>query len=129
MMLTLYFDRNVGKQFPFAVSRLKPPFEVRWHQGERFRQDMPDDEWLAEVSNRGWVVVSQDRKFHILPNELEAIRSNNGRCFYFPCASEVRWITMRNLIRVEKKLRYICNSVTGPFIYDLRSTGQLSRVH
>jgi hypothetical protein len=107
---------------------MNPPVEIRWHQGERFAQSMPDDEWLAIVGAKNWVVLSQDRKFHVRENEARAIKQHAIRCFYLPCASDDRWISLCHFVKRHAKLQEFAECKAPPFIYELKNNGQLYRV-
>jgi hypothetical protein len=122
--LTFFFDRTFGKRLPRALASLKPPMEIRWHQGQNFPANMPDDEWLAIAGQKGWVVLSQDLRFHLRENELEAIKQHAARCFYFPCASEDRWFSMRLFVRGHTRIMSLADMNAGPFIFSLKKNGQ-----
>lgn len=126
--LTFCFDRNVGKRLPNALSKLRAPVEIRWHQGEGFKQDLEDDAWLTTVGQRNWIVVSQDRKFHVIDAELEAIKQHSVKCFYFPDASEGMWNTLCLFTRHHKQMISICRSHDAPFIFSLGRTGKPKRI-
>ncbi|GGK41160.1 hypothetical protein [Salinarimonas ramus] len=122
--LTLFFDRTFGKRLPRALASLKPPAEIRWHQGERFAHDMPDDEWLSIVGRKNWVVLSQDRRFHVRDNEALAIVQHGVRCFYLPCASEDRWTSLCIFVRRHAPLIDLATRSTSPFLFDLKRNGR-----
>lgn len=126
--LTFFFDRTFGKRLPRALFSMKPPMEIHWHQEQKFPQNMPDDEWLDIVCRRKWVVLSQDRKFHVLETEAAAIKQHQGRCFYMPCASEDRWISLGHFVRRHQRMMGLARSEAVPFIYELKGNGQLYRV-
>ncbi len=62
--LTLFFDRNLGVRVPKALRTARPPVAIKDHQQVGFAIDAPDDEWLAKVGTKDWVVITHDRKFH-----------------------------------------------------------------
>ena len=126
--LTLYFDRNVGKRFPYALSKLDPPAEIRWHQGERFPQEMADDVWLERVLKQNWVVLSQDLKFHLIDTERLAIEQHRGRCFYLPGAQDGRWKTFCAFTKAHEKILELSVSTPAPFIFDFSSSGRYKRL-
>lgn len=127
--LTLYFDRNFGKRLPNALAKLRPPVEIRWHQGQRFHQDMPDDEWMKIVGARGWVVLTQDLKFHLIEHEIEAIRQHQIRCFYFPDANVGMWNTLCTFLRVHKRLLKLASETKAPFIFRVHANGSIREVY
>lgn len=118
----------MGKKFPYAVSHLRPPVDVRWHQREKFPPNMNDDDWLAVVGSKGWVVLSQDRRFHIRDAEIEAIRQHNVKCFYLPGADQKAWFLAKRFTRAFDRFVKICETVPAPFVYELLGNGQIRRV-
>lgn len=123
--LTLYFDRCFGRSFPQELERMKPPFSVQSHFKEQFADEMDDDEWLAIVGRKRWVVLSHDAKFHKLPAELEAVKQHKISCFYLWGAQMPTWYKIAHLSAVFPKISKIVNSERRPYIY---RTNQQNRV-
>lgn len=126
--LTFFFDRNIGTKLPQALKQLSPPFEVRWHQKEGYNHDMPDDEWLEKVGSLGWVVISQDWKFHLRENELLAIKAHRVKCVYLPGSGSTRWETYCRFVSSHKRITEACGIEKAPFILDLKKNGHLRKI-
>jgi PIN like domain len=126
--LTLYFDRNVGKRLPSALSKLRPPAEIRWHQGEGLAHDLPDDVWLERVAKRNWVVLTQDMRFHVNESEHQAVRQHAVRCFYLPGAQDGMWQTLCTFTRIHKKILELSVSTPAPFIFAFSASGRYKRI-
>ncbi|MEM6888463.1 MAG: hypothetical protein AAF636_10035 [Pseudomonadota bacterium] len=126
--LTFYFDRNIGNKLPQALTQLRPPFDVRWHDKEKFPHDMPDDEWMAIVGPKDWVVVGQDWKFHLIDAELKAIRQHSMKCVYLPGSGQTRWETYCRFVRSHKRIIEKCVSEKAPLILDLKLNGHLRKI-
>lgn len=126
--LTFYFDRTFGKRLPQALHSMNPPVNIRWHNSESFRPNMPDDEWLGIVGPKRWVVLTQDRHFHTVPIEAAAIKQHGVRCFYLPCASQTRWVSLCSFIRRYEKLIHMATDNAAPFIFELKSTGRFKKI-
>lgn len=126
--LTLYFDRNVGKRLPHALSKLRPPAEIRWHQGERLPHAMDDDVWLEIVAKRNWVVLTQDLHFHLNASEHLAIKQHGVRCFYLPGATDGMWQTLCVFIRIHKKILELSELTPAPFIFAFSKSGRYKRI-
>lgn len=127
-MATFYFDRNVGKKLPEALTHLSPPFSVKWHQREKFAHDMPDDVWMAKVGPKGWFVVGQDWKFHLREIEKAAVKQHSIGCFYLPGSGSTKWETYCRFIRAHKRLLEIAHSEKPPFIFDLKANGHIKQI-
>lgn len=70
-MRTVYFtDRDLGRLFPRFLR--EAGIAVEEHR-DHFAHDAPDSQWLAGIRDRGWVVVTHDRRIRYKPNELEAV--------------------------------------------------------
>ena len=126
--LTFYFDRNFGTRFPKALSLVKPPVAIEWHQKQRFAQDMADDAWLEIVGQRGWVVFSHDRKFHSEAIENAAVKQHLVRCFYLPCASGATWSKLSIFVKVFDRVRGIAESQSPPYVYNVQPNGRLRKI-
>ena len=126
--LTFYFDRNIGKRLPEALCHLRTPFDVTWHNQQRFSHNMPDDEWMSIVGKKGWIVISQDYKFHSIEVENLAVRQHSLKCFYLPDSGAKVWTTFCAFSRAHEKMMNLCVSEAGPFIFSLKTSGRLIRV-
>lgn len=70
MSLVFFTDRDLGLKFP-AI--LRDGGLVVERHGDHFPPDCADETWLREVSRRGWVAVTHDRRIRYKPNELAAV--------------------------------------------------------
>jgi predicted nuclease of predicted toxin-antitoxin system len=69
---TLFIDRDAwSHKLDQALREAGIP--VIAHR-ERFADDTPDPEWLAEVGRQGWAVLTRDQRIRHRPNELRAVR-------------------------------------------------------
>jgi hypothetical protein len=125
--LTFFFDRTFGTRLPQALHSMQPPgTHIRWHQQEGFAFDMPDDEMFGIVGPRNWVMISQDRKRHLLANETLAVKQHNARCFYLP--SVQRWTTLCHLVSRFEKMRSLAKETKPPFIFEMKTNRQFYKV-
>lgn len=126
-MVTLFFDRSVGRRLPEALRLLRLPVGIQYHQ-EHFAQDAPDDVWLLEVGAWGWFIVGQDWSYHMNESELSAIKQYNIGCFYLWGAKEPMWNTMRCFARAYDRIIIAATTQPRPFIFRVTRMGILTRV-
>lgn len=107
---------------------MRCPFEVRSHDGERFRQDMPDDEWLHIVGKNGWIVCSHDAKWQAESAALKAIQQHNIGCFYLYGASSIGFFKMKSLAHNYDKIVKVCQTDKRPFIYRITPSNRLKKI-
>lgn len=101
------------------MRQTRAPFLIEYHDDKAhgFAQTADDDEWLARVSAKGWVVISHDKRFHGDSLAIEAVRQHNGRVFYLDGGSSVKWDKLRRFAVAYKRIIDIVTNQPGPFIY------------
>lgn len=93
-----------------------------------FVDDAPDDEWLAFVSQRGWIAFSQDYKMHLEPAPLAAMKQHNARVFYLWGSQASRWEKMRSFARGFDNILQEAATTAGPFVRRVDRLGRLEPV-
>lgn len=106
---------------------LKLPVQVEYHQNW-FPYHEPDDKWLPLVGGRGWTVIGHDSKYHLLPNELLALRQYSMGCFYLWGAEATRWQKMRVLALAYDNIVEAESRAKRPFIFRVDRRGKLRPV-
>jgi hypothetical protein len=101
------------------LRKTRAPFQIEYHDDKAhgFAQDEDDDQWLATVSAKGWIVISHDKRFHGDSLAIEAVRQHGGRVFYLDGGSSVKWDKLRRFAAAYKRLIEIVTNQRGPFIY------------
>lgn len=122
--LVFYFDRTFGTRLPKALNSMRPPMLIKWHQEEGFVNNMEDDDWLNVVGPRKWIVLSQDRKFHLFENERLAIKQHSIRCFYLPSATTNRWVSLCHIVSRYEKIMELARTKQAPFIFEMKNNRQ-----
>jgi len=141
--LTLYFDRNVGRRVPEALSFLGVKNVVHHHtprsvlglkpvSGHKglFADDEKDDSWLKFVGEKGWIVLTQDSKFHKkgFENELSAIKQYSVGCFYIWGAEAEKWQKMIALCKAYENIIEAATTTPKPFIFSCAKGGHLTQI-
>lgn len=125
--MILFFDKNTGTSVPKALAKLKPPFQVEYHQ-KYFAMDCPDDIWLPDVGTKNWTVVGHDRNFHENQSELDAIKKYKIGCFYLWGANASKWEKARLLFKAFDQIVAMDKSTNRPFVFSVKKNGHLKRV-
>lgn len=109
---------------------MSPPFGVEFHHSanNRYAEDTPDDEWLAEVGAKNWIVFSHDRKFHEELAAISAIKQHSIGCFYLWGAEITAWEKLRFFVRVADRIAVTAKATSKPFIFHVAQRGKITRV-
>ncbi len=88
---------------------------------DHFARDAEDQAWLSVVGEKGWVVLTKDKKIQYRPLEQEALRASGVRAFVLVAdglrGADICAIFVKAMPNIEKVLR----ARRGPFI--ARMTG------
>jgi PIN like domain len=128
--LTFYFDRCFGKRFPEALLRMESPFNVEYHHSKtnNFPDDMDDDDWLAKVGAKNWIVFSHDKKWHDESPAIQAIKQHKIGCIYLWGASVPTWDKYVGLAHGYRRIVDRIRSTSKPFIYRVGHNYRIDRV-
>ena len=118
----IFIDRSIPRGVADAVKRMRD--DVRWLEDE-FSHDVPDEEWLAAAGQRGWLVITHDRKIRTRPGERRAIMENGVGCFIVTYRQDLKKDEIFALIysTLEEMERRFENT-PRPFIYTVSKSGE-----
>lgn len=71
-----FTDRDLGAQFPEILR--SAGLKVERHR-DHFAPHCPDEVWLKDIAQRGWIAVSHDARIRYKPNELAAVSRHGAR--------------------------------------------------
>lgn len=77
--LTFFIDRNLGKHTIADILR-KAGALVEVHD-DHFPPNAPDHEWLPVVGEKGWVVLTKDKRIRYRGLELKALEDARVKAF------------------------------------------------
>jgi hypothetical protein len=113
-----FFDNNLSHHLAHAMRELsaaEPEVTSVEHLTDRFRRNCPDVEWISALaSERGWVIISQDR---LRKNDLEreALRASGLVVFSLDrnWASQEYWLKAQNLVKWWPAIMEQCVRIEG----------------
>lgn len=86
------------------------------HHGDHFAQNTPDAEWLQNVGNRGWVVLTKDKKIGRNELELRAIACANVKVFSLASGNLTGQQMAHTFVNGLEKLEKFTYGNQAPFI-------------
>ncbi len=124
--LIFFIDRSLGrKQVAQALREIGATVEVH---DDHFPQTTPDVEWLAEVGQRGWVVLSKDERIRRTRIERAALEAAHVRAFFLT-QQDITGQEMAELFsNVLPGMTKRAVSEPAPFVFTISRSGKFSRV-
>ena len=116
-----FLDRSIGKRI-VASALVEAGANVELHD-DHFLPDAPDIEWITEVSRRGWVILTRDKRIRYRPLELAAVQASGARLFVITpkelTGAEMGALVVRHL----RRLVHLGKSRPGPFVARVSRAG------
>lgn len=118
--MTFVIDNNIG----LGVAQGMRCFgEDVTHLTEHFREDMPDPEWLAEVGQRGWFVLTRDNRIRSRTNERIAVKRYSVGVFFLAGKSQTTCQIIQQLIRNWPRIKDYARNHNPPFAIRIPPSG------
>jgi len=119
-----FIDRSLGKRI--IAEKLREAGVIVEIHDDHFRQDALDQHWLAEVGQRGWIVLTKDDRIRYRPAELDAYLRNKVRVFIFG-SGEMKAQEMADAVaKAMPKILRLVKRTSPPFFARISRTGIVS---
>jgi hypothetical protein len=83
---------------------------------DHFRRDADDQDWIVEVSRRGWSVITKDTRIRYRPLELAAVSAAEARLFVLTAGNASGSEMAEILVMHLAKMKRISIREPAPFI-------------
>lgn len=113
--LVFFVDRALGKKaVPDALRAAGEQVEVH---ADHFPEAAPDADWLRVVGERGWIVLSKDKRIRYRRNETDAIQAARVRAFFLAVSKNLTGQEMGEIfVRSLPAMKQLVESAPPPFI-------------
>ena len=76
MKLTFFCDNNISTKLTRALGILAEPLNTVVHLQDSFPPETIDEEWITEIKEKGYIVISGDPKIAKNPHERKLLISS-----------------------------------------------------
>jgi hypothetical protein len=76
---TYFIDISLGRSF-YQFLKNELHLDVEYHL-EHFKGDVPDTDWIREISLNNWIAITADKRIKLRPNEKEAVKNAELKMF------------------------------------------------
>lgn len=112
----------LGKQLVEALQKAGAIVEVH---SDHFPPSKPDVEWLEEVSQKGWIVITKDDKISRNTSEQLVVAISNAKVFIWATANASRDEMIRDLEQAVDSMERLASSQPSPFIAKVYPYGKV----
>ncbi|GIX46067.1 MAG: hypothetical protein KatS3mg131_0278 [Candidatus Tectimicrobiota bacterium] len=94
---------------------------------DHFPRDAPDEGWLREVSRRGWIILTKDKRIRYRTTERTALLHAGGRAFVIVARGDLSAQTVAEiLVRALQAITRFVAWHAAPFIAKVTRDGAVS---
>lgn len=98
------------------------------HAGGTFPFGTPDEIWLTSCGEKGWIILTRDKRIRRRVLEREAIRQSGAAVFALTLGEATAEETAGIVSRLLIKMVNMAVSEPKPFLYTFGLSGRLSKV-
>lgn len=98
------------------------------HVGEALPFASPDEVWLTEVGQHGWIAILRDQQIRRRPLERAALKNARVAAFVFTGGQATAKDTAAAIVPLLEKFANMAISEPKPFLYAFTSSGRMSKV-
>jgi hypothetical protein len=124
----IFLDENLHRCQPILDVLTEFQVSTRRHEAEGFATGESDEVWLPYVSERGWVVLTKDKKNRYNDLERSAVVRFKTREFYFAGGNLNKFDMAAALRAALPEMRRIMRRLSPPVIGSITRSGSITVV-
>ncbi len=117
---TFYVDRCVGKAVVRALRDAGAKVEAH---DDHFAQNEPDESWIPNVAQRGWVILTKDKNIRRRAGEREALVTAQARIITLTSGNMTGATMAAIFVQHLTEMEHLANSQPAPFVAILGPAG------
>jgi PIN like domain len=121
----LYLDENLHNCKPILEALGQRGVKHERHT-QHFQPGTEDAEWLPFVGQRGWILLTKDKRIRFNQLEKAAIRRFHVREFYFSSGNFTGAEMAEILVAALPEMAKVCRKHEPPFIASVSKSGKVS---
>ncbi|MBN1577387.1 MAG: DUF5615 family PIN-like protein [Chitinispirillaceae bacterium] len=112
--MKFFFDQNLSDKL---VRGLREFGEDVIHLKEEYpnQTDVADAEWLQNIGQKGWILISRDEYIRWHPAEIKAFRENGVGAFLLCGKGKKAWEIIQQVIRHWLRIKELADRTSKPF--------------
>lgn len=124
--MRLFVDRDLGLQLGRALREIGQ--DVQLH-ADRYpgRGDVPDEEWISDVTRDGYIILTHDARIRSRPAERTAFEAAGARVFVFATKHPTPFVHLRALMIAWERIEDEVATMAPPFMFGIDADGVMNQ--
>jgi hypothetical protein len=123
----LYLDENLDNCQPIIEALVANSVQYRRHR-DSFARGTPDETWLPFVAERGWIVLTKDKRNRYNEIERDALRRHRVREFYFGSGNFTGSEMAQALLSAVPRMKELSRTLSAPLVGSITRSGHVTIV-
>ncbi len=124
----LYLDENLDNCQPIIEALMTAGVQYRRHR-DFFLRGAPDETWLPYVAERGWIVLTKDKRNRYNEIERLAVRRYRVREFYFGSGNFNGTEMAQALLSAVSRMEELSRTYNAPIVGSITRSGFVTVVY
>ena|ERR1019366_3266374 len=124
----LYLDENLDNRQPIIEALVANAVQYRRHR-DHFTRGTPDEVWLPFVAERGWIVLTKDKRNRYNEIERDAVRRHRVREFYFGSGNFNGAEMAQALLGAVAQMKELSRAYNAPLVGSITRSGHVTVVY
>ena len=124
----LYLDENLDNCQPILEALQANGVQYRRHR-EHFGRGIADEAWLPYVGERGWIVLTKDKRNRYNEIERDAVRRHRVREFYFGSGNFNGAEMAQALLAALTQMKELSRTYSAPLVGSITRSGHVTIVY
>ena len=124
----LYLDENLDNCQPILEALEANGVQYRRHR-DHFARGTPDEAWLPFVAERGWIVLTKDKRNRYNEIERDAVRRHRVREFYFGSGNFNGAEMAQALLGAVVQMKELSRTYNAPLVGSITRLGHVTVVY
>jgi predicted nuclease of predicted toxin-antitoxin system len=113
-------DNNLSRQLADGMRTFG---EDVFHLQDHFEHDVKDEELLAFVGPKDFILISRDLQIRKRPAELVALKKHRVGAFFLGGKNRTRWELVQQLVRNWPRMKELAEKTSRPFAFLVPPSG------
>lgn len=122
--MTFFFDNNISPNMAHAMALLDGECNII-HLQDQFQDGTKDKDWLPQVGDNGYILVTRDRRITKRRAELETYKRHKVGAFILTGKNLGIWAQVKQLILAWENMKRFAEKTQRPFAFQIRSKGKI----
>jgi hypothetical protein len=124
----LYLDENLDNCQPILDALIANGVQYQRHR-DHFPRGARDEDWLPFVAERGWIVLTKDKRNRYNEIERDAVRRHRVREFYFGSGNFNGVEMAQALLAAVSRMKELSRTCNAPLVGSITRSGHVTIVY